>query len=192
EVIEMLAAHAGKEAEVRAVTERAMRGELDFAQSLHERVATLEGLPASILDEVAANIVLTPGARTTIRTLRRLGIRCGVVSGGFIQVIADLVDELGLDVAGGNTREIVGGTLTGRVIGEVVDREAKSAYLREFADELGVSLSQTVAVGDGSNDIDMLTTAGLGIGLCAQPAPREVRDNSPCTAITPPEHFVLV
>ena len=178
EVIEMLAAHAGKEAEVRAVTERAMRGELDFAQSLHERVATLEGLPASILDEVAANIVLTPGARTTIRTLRRLGIRCGVVSGGFIQVISGLVDELGLDFARANTLEIVDGTLTGRVIGEVVDREAKSAYLHEFADELGVSLSQTVAVGDGANDIDMLTTAGLGIAFCAKPALREVADTS--------------
>ncbi|MGN0100270.1 MULTISPECIES: phosphoserine phosphatase SerB [Dietzia] len=178
EVIEMLAAHAGKEEEVRAVTERAMRGELDFAQSLHERVATLAGLPASVLDEVAANIVLTPGARTTIRTLKRLGIRCGVVSGGFIQVIAGLVEELGLDFAKANTLEIVDGKLTGRVVGEVVDREAKAEYLREFADELGIALSQTVAVGDGANDIDMLTTAGLGIAFCAKPALREVADAS--------------
>ena len=178
EVIEMLAAHAGKEEEVRAVTERAMRGELDFAQSLHERVATLAGLPATVLDEVAASIVLTPGARTTIRTLKRLGIRCGVVSGGFIQVISGLVDELGLDFARANTLEIVDGHLTGRVIGEVVDREAKAAYLRSFADELGIALSQTVAVGDGANDIDMLTTAGLGIAFCAKPALREVADAS--------------
>lgn len=178
EVIEMLAAHAGKEEEVRAVTERAMRGELDFAQSLHERVATLAGLPESVLDEVASNIVLTPGARTTIRTLKRLGIRCGVVSGGFIQVISGLADELGLDFARANTLEIVDGKLTGRVIGDVVDREAKAAYLREFADELGISLSQTVAVGDGANDIDMLTTAGLGIAFCAKPALREVADAS--------------
>ena len=178
EVIEMLAAHAGKEDEVRAVTERAMRGELDFAQSLHERVATLAGLPATVLDEVAANIVLTPGARTTIRTLKRLGIRCGVVSGGFIQVISGLADELGLDFARANTLEIKDGVLTGRVVGEVVDREAKAAYLREFADELGISLSQTVAVGDGANDIDMLTTAGLGIAFCAKPALREVADAS--------------
>ncbi|AWH91662.1 phosphoserine phosphatase SerB [Dietzia lutea] len=178
EVIEMLAAHAGKEEEVRAVTERAMRGELDFAQSLHERVATLAGLPATVLDEVAASIVLTPGARTTIRTLKRLGIRCGVVSGGFIQVISGLVEELGLDFAKANTLEVVDGHLTGRVIGEVVDREAKAAYLRAFADELGIALSQTVAVGDGANDIDMLTTAGLGIAFCAKPALREVADAS--------------
>ncbi|MET3859342.1 phosphoserine phosphatase [Dietzia sp. 2505] len=178
EVIEMLAAHAGREAEVRAVTERAMRGELDFAQSLHERVATLAGLPASVLDEVAASIVLTPGARTTIRTLKRLGIRCGVVSGGFIQVIAGLAEELGLDFARANTLEIEDGVLTGRVIGEVVDREAKADYLREFAEELGISLSQTVAVGDGANDIDMLTAAGLGIAFCAKPALREVADAS--------------
>ncbi|MCT2275009.1 phosphoserine phosphatase SerB [Dietzia cinnamea] len=178
EVIEMLAAHAGKEEEVRAVTERAMRGELDFAQSLHERVATLAGLPATVLDEVAASIVLTPGARTTIRTLKRLGIRCGVVSGGFIQVISGLVEELGLDFAKANTLEIVDGHLTGRVIGEVVDREAKAEYLRAFADELGIALSQTVAVGDGANDIDMLTTAGLGIAFCAKPALREVADAS--------------
>ncbi|NLD86166.1 MAG: phosphoserine phosphatase SerB [Actinomycetales bacterium] len=178
EVIEMLAAHAGKEEEVRAVTERAMRGELDFAQSLHERVATLAGLPESVLQEVAANIVLTPGARTTIRTLKRLGIRCGVVSGGFIQVISGLAEELGLDFARANTLEIVDGKLTGRVIGKIVDREAKAEYLREFADELGISLSQTVAVGDGANDIDMLTTAGLGIAFCAKPALREVADAS--------------
>lgn len=178
EVIEMLAAHAGKEAEVRAVTERAMRGELDFAQSLHERVATLAGLPATVLDEVAASIVLTPGARTTIRTLKRLGIRCGVVSGGFIQVISSLVEELGLDFARANTLEIVDGVLTGRVVGEIVDREAKATYLRQFADELGISLSQTVAVGDGANDIDMLSTAGLGIAFCAKPALREVADAS--------------
>lgn len=178
EVIEMLAAHAGKEEEVRAVTERAMRGELDFAQSLHERVATLAGLPATVLDEVASNIVLTPGARTTIRTLKRLGIRCGVVSGGFIQVISGLAEELGLDFARANTLEIVDGVLTGRVIGDVVDRAAKAEYLREFADELGISLSQTVAVGDGANDIDMLTTAGLGIAFCAKPALREVADAS--------------
>lgn len=178
EVIEMLAAYAGKEDEVRAVTERAMRGELDFAESLHERVATLAGLPATVLDEVASSIVLTPGARTTIRTLKRLGIRCGVVSGGFIQVISGLAEELGLDFARANTLEIVDGRLTGRVIGEVVDREGKAEYLRQCADELGISLSQTVAVGDGANDIDMLTTAGLGIAFCAKPALREVADAS--------------
>lgn len=191
EVIEMLAAHAGKEEEVRAVTERAMRGELDFAQSLHERVATLAGLPATVIDEVASSIVLTPGARTTIRTLKRLGIRCGVVSGGFIQVISGLAEELGLDFARANTLEIVDGRLTGRVLGEVVDREAKARYLREFAEELGISLSQTVAVGDGANDIDMLTTAGLGIAFCAKPALREVADASLSSPFLDAVLFVL-
>lgn len=178
EVIEMLAAYAGREAEVAAVTERAMRGELDFAESLHERVKALAGLDATVVEKVAQDIKLTPGARTTIRTLKRLGIRCGVVSGGFIQVIAGLAEELGLDFVRANTLEIVDGVLTGRVIGEVVDREAKAAYLRDCADELGISLSQTVAVGDGANDIDMLTTAGLGIAFCAKPALREVADAS--------------
>uniref|UniRef100_UPI002FDB4E5F phosphoserine phosphatase SerB n=1 Tax=Dietzia sp. TaxID=1871616 RepID=UPI002FDB4E5F len=174
EVIEMLAARAGREAEVAAVTERAMRGELDFAESLHERVRALEGLPATVIDDVAAEIELTPGARTTIRTLKRLGIRCGVVSGGFTQVIENLAEDLGLDFYKANTLEIVDGKLTGRVVGEVVDRQAKAEYLRRCADHLGISLTQTVAVGDGANDIDMLSAAGVGIAFCAKPALREV------------------
>ncbi|HDG7290910.1 TPA: phosphoserine phosphatase SerB, partial [Staphylococcus aureus] len=125
EVIEMLAAHAGKEAEVAAVTERAMRGELDFEESLRERVATLAGLDASVIDEVAAQIQLTPGARTTVRTLNRMGYRTAVVSGGFIQVLEDLAADLQLDYVRANTLEIVDGKLTGRVIGKVVDRKAK-------------------------------------------------------------------
>lgn len=178
EVIEMLAARAGREKEVAAVTERAMRGELDFAESLHERVRALEGLPATVIDAVAAEIQLTPGARTTVRTLKRLGIRCGVVSGGFTQVIAGLAADLGLDFHKANTLEIVDGKLTGRVVGEIVDRPAKAEYLRRCADHLGISLTQTVAVGDGANDIDMLSAAGLGIAFCAKPALREVADAS--------------
>lgn len=176
EVIEMLAARAGKEAEVREVTEAAMRGELDFEQSLHARVATLAGLDASVVDEVAADLELTSGARTTIRTLKRLGFACGVVSGGFIQVIDSLAEELNLDFARANTLEIVDGKLTGKVTGKVVDRQAKADYLREFAAELDIPVEQTVAVGDGANDIDMLTAAGLGIAFCAKPALREVAD----------------
>ncbi len=129
EVIEMLAAHAGKEAEVAAVTERAMRGELDFEQSLRERVATLAGLDASVINAVAADIMLTPGARTTIRTLNSLGYRTAVVSGGFIQVLEGLAEELELDYVQANTLEIVDGRLTGRVVGEVVDRQAKARLL---------------------------------------------------------------
>jgi phosphoserine phosphatase len=178
EVIEMLAARAGAEAEVREVTEAAMRGELDFAESLRRRVAVLAGLPESVLDDVAAELELMPGARTTIRTLKRLGHRCGVVSGGFTRVIAGLVEELGLDFAAANELEVVDGRLTGRVVGEIVDRPGKSVALRRFADSYGVPLEQCVAVGDGANDIDMLTTAGLGIAFNAKPALREVADTA--------------
>ena len=178
EVIEMLAAHAGREAEVAEVTERAMRGELDFEESLRERVATLAGLDASVLDEVARDIVLTPGARTTIRTLKQMGYRTAVVSGGFIQVLEPMAEELDLDYVRANTLEVVDGKLTGRVIGKVVDRQAKAEFLAEFAKDSGLRMSQTVAVGDGANDIDMLTAAGLGIAFNAKPALREVADTS--------------
>ncbi|MGW3471855.1 phosphoserine phosphatase SerB [Saccharopolyspora sp. NPDC000995] len=178
EVIEMLAARAGCEREVREVTERAMRGELDFAESLRQRVAVLEGLPASVLDDVAAELELTPGARTTIRTLRRLGFHTGVVSGGFTQIIDQLVDELGLDFSAANELEIVDGKLTGRVVGEIVDRPGKAKALRRFAESFGVPAAQCVAVGDGANDIDMLTAAGLGVAFNAKPALREVADTA--------------
>lgn len=178
EVIEMLAAHAGKEAEVAAVTERAMRGELDFEQSLRERVATLAGLDVAVVDEVAQQLELTPGARTTVRTLKRMGYRTAVVSGGFIQVLESLAKELELDYVRANTLEIVDGKLTGRVIGKVVDRKAKEEFLREFAADSGLLMSQTVAVGDGANDIDMITAAGLGIAFNAKPALKEVADAS--------------
>jgi len=178
EVIEMLAARAGAGDAVAAITEAAMRGELDFAESLHHRVATLAGLPADVIEEVAEQIELTPGARTTLRTLRRLGFKCGVVSGGFRQVIAPLADDLKLDFVAANELEIVDGKLTGRVIGPVVDRPGKAEALREFANRAGVPLEQTVAVGDGANDIDMLAAAGLGVAFNAKPALREVADAS--------------
>lgn len=178
EVIEMLAAHAGREAEVAAVTERAMRGELDFEESLRERVATLAGLPATVIDEVAAQIQLTPGVRTTLRTLKKMGYRTAVVSGGFIQVLEGLAEELELDYVRANTLEIVDGHLTGKVIGKVVDRKAKEEFLREFAADSGLSMDQTIAVGDGANDIDMITAAGLGVAFNAKPALREVADAS--------------
>jgi phosphoserine phosphatase len=183
EVIEMLAARAGSEAEaqVRAVTEKAMRGELDFTESLRRRVAVLAGLPESVLDEVAASLELTPGARTTIRTLKRLGYRCGVVSGGFTSVVRRLVEELGLDYCAANELEIVDGRLTGRVLGpdeDIVDRPGKAVALRRFAEQYDIPLEQCVAVGDGANDIDMLATAGLGIAFNAKPALREVADTA--------------
>jgi phosphoserine phosphatase len=178
EVIEMLAERAGALAAVAEVTEAAMRGELDFAESLHKRVATLAGLPAEVLDDVADQIELTPGARTTIRTLRRLGFHCGIVSGGFRQVIEPLAHELMMDFVAANDLEIVDGKLTGRVIGPVIDRPGKAKALRDFAQQAGVPMEQTVAVGDGANDIDMLAAAGLGVAFNAKPALREVADAS--------------
>jgi len=178
EVIEMLAAHAGAQGKVAAITEAAMRGELDFAQSLQQRVATLTGLPATVVDEVASQLELMPGARTTLRTLRRLGFRCGAVSGGFRRIIEPLAEELMLDYVAANELEIVDGTLTGRVVGPIIDRAGKAKALREFAEQAGVPMEQTVAVGDGANDIDMLAAAGLGVAFNAKPALREVADAS--------------
>jgi phosphoserine phosphatase len=178
EVIEMLAEHAGAGEAVATITEAAMRGEIDFAESLHQRVATLAGLPAEVLDEVADKIELTKGARTTIRTLRRLGFHCGVVSGGFRQVIDPLAHDLMLDFVAANELEVVDGRLTGRVVGPIIDRAGKAKALRDFANQAGVPMEQTVAVGDGANDIDMLNAAGLGVAFNAKPALREVADAS--------------
>ena len=178
EVIEMLAERAGAGEAVAAITEAAMRGEIDFTESLHQRVATLAGLPAEVIDEVADLVELTPGARTTIRTLRRLGFHCGVVSGGFRQVIDPLAHELMLDFVAANELEVVDGRLTGRVVGPIIDRAGKAKALRDFANQAGVPMEQTVAVGDGANDIDMLNAAGLGVAFNAKPALREVADAS--------------
>ncbi|WP_427893866.1 phosphoserine phosphatase SerB [Kribbella sp. GL6] len=176
EVIEMLAAHAGRLAEVAAVTEQAMRGELDFAESLTHRVAALEGLPVSALDEVYAAIELAPGARTLVRTLKRLGYQFAIVSGGFSQITDQLAAELGIDYAKANELEIADGKLTGRVVGEIVDRPGKATALREFAARSGTPLSQTVAIGDGANDLDMLAAAGLGVAFNAKPVVRAAAD----------------
>jgi len=178
EVIEMLAARVGAQDAVAAITEKAMRGELDFTAALRQRVATLAGLPAEVLDEVAAQLELTPGAQTTLRTLRRLGFHVGVVSGGFRQIIEPLADELMLDFVAANELEIVDGKLSGRVVGPIIDRAGKAKALRGFAHHAGVPMEQTVAVGDGANDIDMLAAAGLGVAFNAKPALREVADAS--------------
>ncbi|GAA2065871.1 phosphoserine phosphatase SerB [Streptomyces cheonanensis] len=173
EVIELFAAHAGCEEKVAEVTAAAMRGELDFEESLHARVALLAGLDASVVDKVRAEVRLTPGARTLIRTLKRLGYQVGVVSGGFTQVTDALAEQLGLDFAAANTLEIVDGRLTGRVTGEIVDRAGKARLLRRFAASAGVPLAQTVAIGDGANDLDMLNAAGLGVAFNAKPLVRQ-------------------
>ena len=178
EVIEMLAAHAGFEAEVAEVTERAMRGELDFEESLRSRVALLEGVPATALDEVYDEIVLAPGARTMVRTLRRLGYRFAIVSGGFTQITDRLAADLGIHFARANELEIVDGRLTGRIVGEVVDRAGKAAALRQFAAEVGVSEAAVIAIGDGANDLDMINAAGLGIAYNAKPMVRDAADTA--------------
>ena len=176
EVIEMLAAEAGCEAEVARVTAAAMAGELDFEESLRARVALLAGLPVAAVDRVRAAVQLTPGARTLVRTLQRLGYAVGIVSGGFTAVTDDLVRELGLNHALANVLEFVDGRLTGSVIGEVVDRKAKALALQRFAALEGLTLAQTVAIGDGANDLDMLAVAGLGIAFNAKPVVRDAAD----------------
>jgi phosphoserine phosphatase len=176
EVIEMLAEHAGRLQEVAAVTEQAMRGELDFAESLRHRVATLEGLPASTVDEVYHAIELAPGARTLVRTLKRLGYQFAIVSGGFSQITDKLAADLGIDFAAANELEIVDGKLTGKVVGDIIDRAGKATALRRFAEASGTPLSQTVAIGDGANDLDMLAAAGLGVAFNAKPVVREAAD----------------
>ena len=178
EVIEMLAGHSGREAEVAAVTERAMRGDLDFAASLHARVACLAGLPESVLDDVRAQVQLTPGARTLVRTLRRLGFTVALVSGGFLEVVRPIAAELGIAHVEANRLEVLDGRLTGRVLGDVVDRAGKAAALRRFAASEGLPLSRTIAIGDGANDLDMLNAAGLGIAYNAKPLVRDAADTA--------------
>ena len=178
EVIDLLAARAGRESEVAAVTSATMRGELDFAESLRARVSVLAGLPVSVLDEVRADIRLTAGARTLVRTLKRLGFTVAVVSGGFIEIVGPLAAELGIDHAHANRLEVRDGLLTGGLVGEIVDRQGKATALRRFAAEERLPLSRTVAIGDGANDLDMLAAAGLGIAFNAKPIVREQADTA--------------
>jgi phosphoserine phosphatase len=178
EGIDVLAERAGVGAQVAAVTERAMAGDLDFAESLRERVALLAGLPVADVEAVRDRLRLTPGARTFVRTLRRLGFHVGVVSGGFTVFTDRFVAELELDFAAANELEVVDGKLTGKVLGPIVDRAGKARALERFAEQFGVPLSQTVAVGDGANDIDMLEVAGLGIAFNAKAALRAAADTS--------------
>jgi phosphoserine phosphatase len=178
EVIEMLADHAGCRDEVARVTDRAMAGELDFATALRARVAMLEGLPASTLDTVYDALVLTPGARTLVRTLRRLGYRFALVSGGFTQVIDRLAADLEIDYAAANTLEVADGRLTGRLVGDLLDRAGKADALRRFADAAGIPMANTIAIGDGANDLDMLAAAGLGVAFNARPMVRDAADTT--------------
>ena len=178
EVIELIAAEAGCADEVAAITDASMRGELDFEASLRARVALLAGLPESALERVRSNVRLAPGARTLVRILKRLGYRVAIVSGGFSQITDVLAADLDLDYALANTLEIVDGQLTGGLVGPVIDRAAKAAALERFARDSGVPISQTVAIGDGANDLDMLGRAGLGIAFNAKPIVRQAADAS--------------
>jgi phosphoserine phosphatase len=178
EVIEMLAERAGCREQVAAVTDAAMRGDLDFEQSLRDRVALLEGLDATALDDVYDAITLAPGARTLVRTLKRLGYRFGIVSGGFTRVTDRIAADLGIDFAAANELEVVDGRLTGRIVGPVVDRAGKAEALRRFARETGVAPAATVAIGDGANDLDMLSAAGLGIAFNAKPVVQQAADTA--------------
>lgn len=178
EVIDLLAARAGVLDEVSAITDRAMSGDIDFAESLRQRVSLLAGLPSEVLAETAQRIRLTPGVRTLCRTLHRLGFRVCLVSGGFGEVITPIAEQLEVDGLRANALEIVDGRLTGRVVGDIVDREGKREALEGFAREFGIPLARTIAIGDGANDLDMLEAAGLGIAFNAKPIVRAAADTS--------------
>lgn len=176
EAIELLADAAGSLALVTEVTERAMRGELDFAASLRERVATLAGLDESVFEQARARMTPTPGVQELIDGVHAAGGRVGVVSGGFHELLDPLAQRLGLDFCRANRLEVSDGRLTGRVDGDIVDSHGKAAALVEWASTSGIHLDRTVAVGDGANDLEMLGRARLGIAFCAKPIVRERAD----------------
>lgn len=169
EVIEEIAERAGTRALVARVTEQAMRGELDFAESLAARVATLEGVPVSVFADVAAEVSLSSGTGRLLDLIRAIGAELALVSGGFHEVVDQVAAPLGIELIRSNRLEVAGGVLTGRTVGPIVDREAKERHLREFAALRGVPLERCVAIGDGANDLAMLQTAGLGIAYRAKP-----------------------
>ena len=169
EVIELIAERAGTREQVAEVTARAMRGELDFAASLRERVATLAGVRESVFADVLAEVRPTRGAAELIEALHARGFRVGVVSGGFEEVAVPLAERLGIDHVAANRLETDDGVLTGRVLGRIVDRQEKVRCLLTWAEQDGVPMERTIAVGDGANDLGMLAAAGLGVAFCAKP-----------------------
>ena len=173
EVIDKLGEAAGCGEHLTAATERAMRGELDFREALRARVALLEGLPVSVFDEVYRRIHFTNGAHELIDTLHAHGWRVGVVSGGFHEVVDRLADDAHIDYRLANRLEIRNGVLTGKVAGRIVTKQVKLDCLHTWADDLGLPMGRTVAMGDGANDIPMIQEAGLGIAFCAKPKTRQ-------------------
>lgn len=176
EAIELIAAEAGSLELVAAVTERAMRGELDFAESLRERVATLAGLPETVFETVRSRITVTQGAQALISAVKSQGGHVGVVSGGFHELLDPLAESLGLDFWKANRLEVKDGVLTGKVMGDIVDAQTKADTLVEWARKTNTPLTQTVAIGDGANDLKMMEVAGLGIAFCAKPVVQEQAD----------------
>ena len=178
EVIDLLAEACGVGEQVRSITESAMRGELDFETSLRKRVSLLKGQPSTFIDDVAAKISLTPGARTLIRTLNKLGHGVGLVSGGFSQVIDPIAQQLGIVNVRSNTLEIINNALTGNLTGPIINRAGKAQALKDFAAVEKISLANTIAIGDGANDLDMIATAGLGIAFNAKPKVQEAAQSA--------------
>lgn len=178
EVIELIAEAAGTRELVAEVTERAMRGELDFAQSLRERVAMLAGTPESVFEETYRRVRPTPGIHELVAAVHARDGRVGVVSGGFHEVLDPLAVDLGIDLWRANRLEVADGALTGRVLGAIVDAEAKAAALREWAEAERIPLSATVAIGDGANDLRRMEVAALGVAFNAKPIVRERADVS--------------
>lgn len=178
EAIELLAQHGGVYEEVAKVTEAAMRGELDFAESLIARVALLKGLPERVIEQVQQEIRVTDGAADLVVRLHQLGHCVSLVSGGFINILAPLAAAHKIDYVRANTLEIADGRLTGRVIGPIIDRAAKAAALIEFAEHCGVAITETVAIGDGANDLDMMAVAGISIAFNAKPVVAKIADFS--------------
>jgi phosphoserine phosphatase len=176
EVIELLADRAGKRAEVATVTERAMLGELDFTQSLNERVAVLSGLSDQVLEKVLAELKTTKGAEQLIAAIHAAGGLVGAVSGGFNQLLTPLSKKLNLDFNRANELEVVDAKLTGRVTGKIIDKAAKAAALIEWAEVSGIPLSKTIAVGDGANDLEMMRVAGLSVAFNAKPLVKDRAD----------------
>ena len=173
EAIELLAEHSGNREKVAEITERSMRGEIDFSTSLIERVDTLRGLPQAVLEQTAKHLTPTKGARELIQEIHRRGGKAAAVSGGFIQLLNGLKKDLELDYAQANTLGIEDGLLTGKVEGELVNREAKARYLQLWAEENALSLDKTIAIGDGANDLGMMVVAGLSVAFCAKPIVRQ-------------------